>query len=224
MNKNKSSSYTDLSTQQPKTVDFVPPSNEQSSSGISNFDDKNKKENFFIEVFKFSLIILLIVLPFRMYVAKPFIVEGSSMSPTFETGNYLIVDQISYDFEKPKRGEVIVFKYPKDQTRFFIKRIVGLPTETVEIKNGNIIIFNQQNPKGLHLKENYVKHPQISDSKIKLGKDEYFVMGDNRANSSDSRIWGPVKKNLIIGRTFVRLLPINQIGLFPGSFNFQNSL
>jgi len=174
MNKNKSSSYIDLSTQQPKTSGSIS-SGEQFSSKIYN--NKNKKDNFFVEVFKFSLITLFIVLPFRMYVAKPFIVEGSSMSPTFETGNYLIVDQISYDFEKPKRGEVIIFKYPKNQTRFFIKRIVGLPTETIEIKEGDVIIFNKQNPDGLYLKENYVKHPKLSDSKIKLGEDEYLLWG-----------------------------------------------
>lgn len=183
-----------------------------------------KRDNFFIEVLKFSLLTLLIVLPFRMYVAKPFIVDGASMSPTFETGHYLIVDQISYQFESPERGEVIIFKYPKDETRFFIKRIVGLPGETVDINEGKVTIFNETNPDGMVLSEDYLENNLMINLRTEVGENEYFVMGDNRPNSSDSRVWGTLNEDLIIGRAFLRLLPLNKINLFPGNFNFQSSL
>lgn len=179
------------------------------------------KDNFFIEVLKFSLITLIIVLPFRLYIAKPFIVNGASMYPTFNNGHYLIVDQVSYNFiEEPQRGEVIVFKYPKDTSRFFIKRIIGLPEETVIMENGKVKIINKENPEGLYLIENYLEKLSGDNLNIKLSDDEYFVMGDNRNNSSDSRSWGPLKKEKIIGRVFLRLLPFTKIDLFPGNFNY----
>lgn len=180
----------------------------------------NSNENFFVEILKFSLLTLIIVLPFRMYIAKPFIVDGASMSPTFETGNYLIVDQLSYKFQEPERGEVVIFKYPKDQTRFFIKRIIGLPQETVEINDGKITIYNENSPEGLKLEEEYIKNWSGENTKYELDENEYFVMGDNRTNSSDSRFWGPLPNDLIVGRAFLRLLPINQISAFPGNFDY----
>ncbi|MBU1557624.1 signal peptidase I [Patescibacteria group bacterium] len=178
------------------------------------------KDNFFVEVLKFSLLTLLIVLPFRMFIAKPFIVNGASMSPTFETGHYLIVDQVSYKINEPERGDIIVFKYPNDQTRFFIKRIVGLPRETIIIKNGEVTIKNDQFPDGFTLEEDYVKNIAHKNMSQTLSEDEYFVMGDNRANSSDSRTWGALEKNFIIGKAFVRLFPITQMDLFPGKFTY----
>lgn len=182
---------------------------------------KKTNDNFFIEVFKFSLITILIVLPFRMYVAKPFIVNGASMYPTFETGHYLIIDQISYRFKNPDRGEVIVFRYPKDPSRFFIKRIIGLPNETVLIKDNQVIIKNSENPSGFVLNEKkYSTKPNGSDKTRKLGENEYFVMGDNRTNSSDSRSWGSLDRDLIIGKALIRLIPINAIDMFPGDFDY----
>lgn len=180
----------------------------------------NSKENFFVEVLKFSLLTLLVVLPFRMYIAKPFIVDGASMSPTFETGHYLIVDEISYRIEDPQRGEVIIFKYPKDPSRFFIKRIIGLPNETVEIKNGKVTIYNINKPEGLNLEESYVKKGSLENTKVELGENEYFVMGDNRGNSSDSRFWGALPKDMIVGKAFLRLLPVNKIDVLPGNFDY----
>jgi signal peptidase I len=99
------------------------------------------KNNSFIELCKFICIVALIFLPIRYFVAKPFIVNGASMDPTFVTGEYLIVDQLTYHFEKPKRGEVIVFKYPYNEEDFYIKRVIGLPGETVESRDGIIIIY-----------------------------------------------------------------------------------
>ncbi len=179
------------------------------------------KENSFIEILKFSIVTLLIVVPFRMFVAKPFIVDGASMSPTFETGNYLIIDQVTYKINSPQRGDVIVFKYPKDTTKYFIKRIIGLPNEKIEIKDGKVTIYSEENPDGIQLTEDYVKNISTEDFEYQLGENEYFVMGDNRANSSDSRIWGSVDEKLIVGRALIELFPLNKIGLMPGDTDYN---
>ncbi len=179
------------------------------------------KENFIIETLKFSLIAILIVLPFRIFIAQPFLVSGASMSPNFETGHYLIVDQLSYNFQKPKRGEVIIFRYPKNPKKFFIKRVIGLPNETVLLENEIVTIKNEDNLEGFQLNEEYLDFFSNTNSTTTLTDGEYFVMGDNRPASSDSRSWGVLKEELIIGRAFLRLFPFNQIELFP-EFEINN--
>lgn len=139
------------------------------------------------EYVKLALIAILIIMPIRLWVAQPFIVSGASMEPTFETGDYLIIDEISYRFQNPQKDDVIVFRYPLDTSKFFIKRIEGLPGEKVEY-NGKEII---------------------------LRDNEYFVLGDNTFASSDSRMWGPINKKLIIGRALIRLWPINKLEVLP---------
>src|SRR6185295_12680549 len=99
-----------------------------------------KRESFFSELLKFALVALLIVVPVRFFIAQPFIVSGASMDPTFKTGQYLIVDELTYRLEQPRRGQVIIFRYPKDPTQYFIKRIVGLPGETLSIESGNVYL------------------------------------------------------------------------------------
>lgn len=174
------------------------------------------KENFIIETLKFSLIAILIVLPFRIFIAQPFLVSGASMSPNFETGHYLIVDQLSYNFQKPHRGEVIIFRYPQNHKKFFIKRVIGLPNETIELEGRKIIIKNAEYPEGFELDESYVENQSDKNKSVTILKEgEYFVMGDNRPASSDSRIWGALPEDLIVGRAFLRLFPFNKIGIFP---------
>jgi len=181
-----------------------------------------KKSNLFKELIKFALIAFLVVVPFRYFVAQPFIVNGASMDPTFHTGEYLIVDQLSYEtFEEPQRGSVVIFKYPEDHSKFFIKRIIGLPGETVEIRGSEVTIFNWQNPEGFALDETYITHKKNDSLKVKLGDEEYFVLGDNRLQSSDSRIWGPVERSEIVGRPLIRLFPLNQLQLLPGDKNYS---
>ncbi len=181
--------------------------------------EEQPKENFLKEIVKFTLIALVIVIPIRKFVAQPFIVSGGSMDPTFATGQYLIVDQLSYDFKNPVRGEVIIFRYPRDPQTFFIKRIVGLPGETLTMDSGKVIIKNNENPKGFILDENYLtKEHRTSDTfTITLGSNEYFVMGDNRPQSSDSRAWGPLESKFIVGRALFRLFPLSKISVFPGN-------
>ncbi|MFP4617139.1 MAG: signal peptidase I, partial [Candidatus Paceibacterota bacterium] len=173
------------------------------------------------DTIKFVLLILLVVIPVRVFIAQPFIVNGASMDPTFEHGQYLIVDQISYRLEEPKRGDVIVFKYPNDQRQYFIKRVVALPGETIEINDDEVVVYNEKNPEGKVLNEPYLPgEKQISLQSIKkteLSDSEYFVMGDNRRESSDSRSWGPLNEELIIGRPLVRLLPPSSLSFLPGT-------
>ena len=169
------------------------------------------------ELVKFAFFAFLIVLPVRLFIAQPFIVAGHSMDPTFADKDYLIVDEISYRFKDPARGDVTIFRYPKNPKIFYIKRIIGLPGETVEVKDGKIIIKNAENPDGLALTEPYInddfKREEYAQT---LKEDEYFVMGDNRSSSSDSRYWGALPKKNIIGRAFLRLFPPTQISVFPG--------
>ena len=147
---------------------------------------KTTRSNWW-EIVRFVIITLVIVVPVRAYIAQPFIVSGLSMAPSFADGEYLIIDELSYLLREPKRDEVIVFHYPKDPSKFFIKRVVNLPGETVTIDN-----------------QSYT-----------LGADEYFVLGDNRPMSLDSRVWGPVQKKLIKGRVFLRLFPFNRFAYLP---------
>ncbi|MBP6866635.1 MAG: signal peptidase I [Candidatus Pacebacteria bacterium] len=168
------------------------------------------------EILRFVLLAIIIVVPIRVYVAQPFVVSGASMDPTLANGEYLIIDEISYRLNEPERGDVIVFRYPKDTTKFFIKRIIGLPNETVEIKDGVVTIYNEENKNGLTLDESFLVNHSGGNSYLKLSSEEYFVMGDNRPASSDSRYWGPVPKDNITGRALVRLLPLKKISLFPG--------
>jgi len=169
------------------------------------------------EVVIFVLLAVLIVLPIRFFIAQPFVVQGESMHPTFENGDYLIVDELSYDFSAPKRGDVIVFRYPGDPSVFYIKRIIGLPGETVSIVKG-IVNIKRADGTALTLdSEPYVSTEDATYTlSTSLGAEQYFVMGDNRPNSSDSRVWGPLPAKDIMGRAFLRLLPAHSVGVFPG--------
>lgn len=175
----------------------------------------------FGDVIRFAVLALIIVLPIRLFIAQPFLVSGASMEPTFENGDYLVVDQISYELGTPKRGDVVIFRFPKDPSRFFIKRIIGLPNETVRIENNRVIIENKAQPNGFTLLEPYLQDGTVTYGALSatLGPDEYFVLGDNREHSSDSRVWGPVPARLIAGRALVRLYPPADIGILPGQHN-----
>lgn len=181
---------------------------------------QEKRENFFTELLKFALIAVLIVVPVRLFVAQPFIVSGQSMHPTFESGEYLIVDELSYHFGEPKRGDVIIFRYPKNPSEFFIKRIIGLPGEKVSINNDSVTIIEKDGTEET-LKEPYLVNTGNGGSQIRtLDTGEYFVMGDNRPDSSDSRFWGSVPRQNIIGRAFLRLFPLQRLSLLPGAASF----
>lgn len=171
----------------------------------------------------FALLVLVIVLPIRLWIAKPFIVSGASMYPTFNTWHYLIIDQLSYKLDPPSRGDVIVFRFPQNPSRFFIKRIIGLPNETVQLSGNSVTIFNGENPDGFLIDEPYVADEQMKETELtmKLGDDEYFVMGDNRKASADSRYWGPLESERIVGRAYLRLFPFSELGVLPGTTSYN---
>lgn len=179
----------------------------------------SKKKSAIHEILTFAAIALFIVIPFRIFIAQPFIVNGASMDPTFHDGEYLIVDQITYKLHDPARGDVIIFKYPEDPSKFFIKRVIGLPRDKIVINEGVVTIFNALTPGGLALNEPYIEFSKTEDFELTLESDEYFVMGDNRRNSSDSRVWGALPEALIVGRPFVRLLPLTTAEVLPGVTN-----
>ncbi len=181
-------------------------------------DEQKTLGQSFWELVRFAAIALLIVIPVRMFAIEPFVVSGSSMHPTFENADYLIVDKISYSLGTPNRDDVVIFKYPNDTKKYFIKRIIGLPGETVDIKGSDIFITNAEHKEGFKLDQPFIKDPASNQTHVELKNDEYFVMGDNRNASSDSRYWGPVKRNLLVGKPLVRLLPLNNVNILPGSY------
>lgn len=191
--------------------------------------DTNGRNNFIWELTKTIGGVLLFVALFRFFVMQPFYVIGSSMEPSYHNGDYLFVNEFTYLFSKPKRGDVVVFRHPEAECTAFveknpiikrvyegpcqsyIKRVVGLPQETVEIKNGEVTI------NGNKLNEEYILEGvrTMGNQSVTLGKNEYFVLGDNRLPnaSSDSREWGPLTPKYIIGKSLIRLLPVDKAGL-----------
>ncbi len=186
-------------------------------------ESTEKRHSFRTEVWetiRFIIIALIIVIPIRMFIAQPFIVSGASMDPTFASGQYLIVDELSYRLGEPVRGDVIVFKYPRNPKQYFIKRLVGLPGETVIIDgSGKVTIKDAQNNITLVMNEPYVKFSRADSVNTTLKEGEYFMAGDNRAGSFDSREWGAVERKNIIGRAYLRLFPLSAIDFLPGEFN-----
>jgi len=185
--------------------------------------EAEKKESFFKETLRFALLTLIIVLPIRFFVAEPFIVSGVSMDPTYKNGDYLIVDRLTYHFEKPKRGEVIIFRPPLNERRYYIKRIIGLPGDTISIHEGKVTIVNETHKDGFLVPDAYIVHTMPQEFKAgPLKSGEYFVLGDNRRQSSDSRIWGVVPEKNITGRSLLRLFPFGTLGAFPGSHTAES--
>jgi signal peptidase I len=207
-----------------------------------NLPQPSQKENmeryygvgsFILEIIKIIVLAFVIIVPIRIFLFQPFFVQGASMEPNFEDGQYLIVNELGYKetelglgnqslytvkpFKELNRQEVVVFRYPLDPSKFFIKRVIGLPGEKVEIKNNQVTIYNKDNPDGFVLDERAYLSPSVhtgGDQTVQLADDEYFMMGDNRMYSSDSRSWGPVKEQNIIGGVLLRAWPLNKISVF----------
>lgn len=191
---------------------------ENKAVGLKPSEDKR---GVWREIWEFAKVILLalaIALPIRYFIAQPFIVKGQSMEPSFEDREYLVIDELTYQFREPERGEVIVFRYPNNTKEFFIKRIIGLPGESVAIKNGQVLIGSSGNGgQPVALSESYLPSDlkTFPEKEYVLGEAQYLVLGDNRRNSSDSRIWGPLDKKFITGRAFFRAWPPGKFGLIP---------
>lgn len=173
----------------------------------------------------YTIVALGLALFIRFFIAAPYIVSGASMEPTFDNYHYLIIDRVSYDLGNPERGDVVVFDLPGESGRALIKRIIGLPGETIMLRDSSITIVNSEHPEGFVLAEPYLDESNVggvSDLGLTLSPDQYFVLGDNRKVSADSRIWGPLPREDIVGRVFLRLYPFTQIGFFPGKANYNS--
>ncbi len=167
-----------------------------------------KKTGFAIqELLVLGALAVIIVIPIRMLIFQPFLVKGSSMEPNFHNGDYLIIDELSYRLRDPLREEVVIFKFPDNPSQKYIKRIIGLPGETIEVKEGKVRITGPH--EAFVLDENtYLPGAEtIGFETLTLGTNEYFVLGDNREHSSDSRYWGSVPRANLIGRVWWRVIP-----------------
>lgn len=181
---------------------------------MDNTEDKGIL-GYIKEMIKVGLLALVIILPVRYFLIKPFYVNGASMEPNYYNHEYLIIDEISFRFREPSRGQVLVFHYPGDESQYFIKRLIGLPGERVVVADGHITIYNQANPAGQTLSEPYLPPDRITAGGVDmtLGADDFFVLGDNRNASLDSRRFGAVKRSEIVGRTWLRGWPLDRVGV-----------
>lgn len=173
-------------------------------------------KSFFIELIKIVVIALAIIIPIRYFLFQPFYVRGASMEPTFQDSEYLIIDEITYRFSDPERGDVVVVRNPQHESEFFIKRIIALPGETISVEDGVVIIFNDTNLDGLLLKEMYLGEGVKTSGTInvKLDEDEYYILGDNRTVSLDSRAFGPLEEQYLVGRAWLRVWPFDRFQHF----------
>lgn len=168
--------------------------------------------SFVVEVVKIVILAFAIVIPIRYYLFQPFVIQGSSMEPNFHQADYLIVDELSYRLRAPERGEVIVFKYPLDPSKRFIKRIIGLPGETVETKDGIVTAYKDGQKLVLDESKYLTSDLKVPDmGPVTLKEGQYFVLGDNRPYSSDSQDWGELPASDIIGKVAFRLWPVGAI-------------
>ena len=179
----------------------------------------SKVLEFVGELIHVVIISLAIIVPIRYFLIQPFYVKGASMEPNFYDHEYLIIDEISYRFDGPERDDIVVFRYPNDPRQFFIKRIIALPGERIKVSGGQITLYDADHPEGRMLDESpYLGQVFTSGEKdISLSGDEYFLMGDNRAASLDSRIFGPVPRSFIVGRVWFRGWPPEKMHFFNNS-------
>lgn len=159
---------------------------------------------------------VLVWLIIRPFIAEPFVVSGNSMVPNFHNREYLIVQKLSYRFSTPERGDVVVFKYPLDPEQYFIKRIIGLPGDSVSIEQGRVTITNSEYPNGFTLDEKYLPNQNVTLGRpdiVSVDDNHYYVLGDNRLQSSDSRVWGLLPKADMVGKVWLRVLPLKLFGI-----------
>lgn len=171
---------------------------------------------FLWDFFKVFAIAIAVIIPIRWFLFQPFVVTGDSMRPNFYDGNYLIIDELTYRFVRlPARGEVVVLRAPASSD-FFIKRIVGLPGERVVVDDGRVRIYDADHPDGLVLDESYLTSNNLTygNVDVTLKPDEFFVLGDNRLSSSDSRVWGQLRRQDIVGRAVLRVFPVSEFRVF----------
>lgn len=166
-----------------------------------------------IELIKIFVLAGITVGLVRHFLFKPFYVKGASMEPTYYQRDYLIIDELSYWLREPKRGEVVVFEAPNGVNDFYLKRIIGLPGERVKIEDEKVVIYNEAHPKGFALEEPYLTETTLGSSNVALGEDQYYVVGDNRDESYDSRRFGAIDGDTIVGKSWLRGWPFSRMGV-----------
>ena len=171
------------------------------------------------ELVEFALIVVVVVLPIRYFVAEPYIVTGVSMADTYATGHYLIINKFEHKMGGIERGDVLVFRSPAEEDKFYIKRAIGLPGETISIHDGSVYLVSEDGSETL-LEEPYTSSETYGTTRVTLGDSEYFMMGDNRLESFDSRSWGPLESESIRGEPMLRLFPFSQIDFMPGRYRY----
>lgn len=184
----------------------------------------SKKSSSSESLLLYAIVAIGLALVIRFFIAAPYVVSGASMDPTFHDWHYLIIDRVSYKLGDPERGDVVVFDLPSNTSRSLIKRVIGLPGETVIINGNSVTIQNDENPAGFVLDEPYLDAKNlggISEMQMTLAANEYFVLGDNRKVSADSRIWGTLPREDIVGRAFLRLYPFDSVGVLPGEARYE---
>ncbi len=171
---------------------------------------------FILELVNIVVLAGVTIFLLRYFLFKPFYVKGASMEPNFHEKEYLIIDELSYRLHDPTRGDVIVFRPPENPQEYFLKRIIGLPGEHVKVAEGRVIIYNQAHPEGMVLNESYLPADLLTfgDNNKILGPNEFFVLGDNRPNSFDSRRFGAIQRDTIVGRAWVRGWPFDRVQVF----------
>jgi len=188
----------------------------ENNNEVKNGSFFSELKDFSLETIKVVIISLIVIVGIRSFVIQPFFVSGKSMEPNFHDGDYLIVDEISYRLGDPKRGDVIIFQYPNNPKEFYIKRIVALPGEKIRIAENKITVYNGSNPNGFELDETYISPETLTNGDYlrELKNDEYYVLGDNRTASADSRVWGVLEERFIIGRAWIRAWPFGNFSVF----------
>ena len=192
---------------------------------IENNTSEVSQKGSQISLIGYTVVALGLALFIRFFIAAPYVVSGQSMEPNFQDWNYLIVDRLSYELGTPQRGDVIVFNLPQNNSRALIKRVIGLPGETVILSSTQVTIVNKAHPEGFTISEPYLDPQDLggrSEMPTTLGADEFFVLGDNRKVSADSRLWGVLPKKDIVGRVFLRLYPVNEVGALPAESRYSN--
>lgn len=173
----------------------------------------NSLGSFFLEIIKLAILSGITIGLVRYFLFKPFYVKGQSMEPNFYEKDYLIIDELSYRFREPKRGEVVVFRAPNGSD-YYLKRVIGLPGERIKVENNKVIIYNEASPQGLMLDEVYLEDQTFGTVMQTLGSDEYYLLGDNRDSSYDSRRFGPISRRALVGRAWLRGWPPTRLGAF----------
>lgn len=184
----------------------------------SQFEEESlgsKIKGRIIELIEFVAIVGAILVVLRFFIAEPHKVSGGSMIPNFHDGDYIITNKLALRFTQPQRGEVVILQNPRNPEQVFIKRVIGLPNDRIRISSGRVMVNNQP------IDENYLPKNLKTPAGTFLEEEEegvvpdgqYFVMGDNRGGSSDSREWGPISLRLIIGQAWFRYWPLPKFGL-----------